>query len=153
MPRLFLHSLTSLIVVVLLAGCQALEIKEQQNSLDKVLHAYETAMRWSYIHQAYSLIKPELLKDIEIPQGLKNIKVTKYEIIEPAVINSIKSNIARQVVFISYVERDRQKEKTLTDHQLWEYDKSAGRWYLISEIPAFITIPTIPKMRALPLDQ
>jgi len=150
MPTLFIRRLTLLIVVILLAGCQSLEIKERQNSLEKVLNAYETAIRWSYIHQAYSLMKPELIKNTEIPQGLENIKVTQYEILKPAVIESIKSNIARQVVFISYVEKDRQKEKTITDHQLWEYDDDAGRWYLISEIPEFVKVP---KMRELPLDR
>jgi len=150
MPSLFIRSLILLIVVMLFAGCQTLEIKERQNSLDKALNAYETAIRWSYIRQAYSLLKPELIKDIEIPQGLENIKVTQYEILEPAVIVSMKSDIARQSVFISYVEKDRQKEKTITDHQLWEYDKEAKRWYLISDIPAFVMVP---KMRALPLDR
>ncbi len=150
MPRLFIRRLALLIMIMLLTGCQALEVKQQQNALDKALHAYETAMRWSYIHQAYSLKKPEQVKGIEIPQGLENIKVTKYEVLEPAIINRTQNNIANQVVFISYVERDRQKEKTLTDHQLWEYDKEAKRWYLISDIPAFVTVP---KMRALPLDK
>ena len=69
MPSLFVRSLALLIVVMLLMGCQTLEIRERQISLDKVLNAYETAIRWSYIHQAYSLMKPELIKGTEIPQG------------------------------------------------------------------------------------
>jgi len=145
-----MRSLILLIAAISLLGCQTLEIRERQISLDKVLNAYETAIRWSYIHQAYSLLKPERIKNIEIPRGLENIKVTKYEILEPAVIESIKSNIARQVVFISYVEKDQQKEKTITDHQLWEYDADANRWYLISDIPEFVKVP---KMRELPLDR
>ncbi len=149
MPGFFTRNLTLLLVVLLLAGCQTLETKKRDVSLDRVLHAYETAMRWSYIRQAYSLMRPERIKEAGIPQGLENIKVTRYEILEPAV-NDIKSNTARQVALISYVEKDRQQEKTLTDHQLWEYDKSAERWYLVSEIPAFVTQP---KMRALPLGQ
>ena len=76
--------------------------------------------------------------------------MTQYEVLEPAVLESIKNNIARQVVFISYVEKDRQKEKTVTDHQLWEYDEKVRRWYLISEIPTFVTVP---KMRVLPLNK
>jgi len=149
MPGFFTRNLTLLLVALLLAGCQTLETKKRDASLDRVLHAYETAMRWSYIRQAYSLMRPERIKEAGIPQGLENIKVTRYEILEPAV-NDIKSNTARQVALISYVEKDRQQEKTLTDHQLWEYDKSAERWYLVSEIPAFVTQP---KMRALPLGQ
>ncbi len=150
MLRFFKCCLTLSMVVMLLPGCQVIETKEQQNTLDKALRTYETAIRWSYLRQAYSLKKPEQLKDIEIPQGLENIKVTQYEVLKPAIIDSAKNDIARQVVFISYVEQDRQQEKTLTDHQLWEYDKNAKRWYLISEMPAFITIP---KMRVLPLDR
>jgi len=150
MPRFFKRSLALSILIMLLVGCQALEVKEQQNTLDRALRTYETAIRWSYLRQAYSLKKPEQLKEIEIPQGLENIKVTQYEVLEPAVVDSAKSHIARQVVLISYIEKDRQKEKTITDHQLWEYDEDAKQWYLISEIPAFVTIP---KMRVLPLDR
>jgi len=149
MPTLFRYGLPLLLVTLLLAGCQALEVRERQTSLDKALRAYETAIRWSYIHQAYSLMRPEQIEEVEIPSGLENIKVTRYEVLDPAV-NDIKTNTARQVAFISYVEKDRQQEKTLTDHQLWEYDDSVGRWYLISGVPAFIVEP---KMRALPLDK
>ncbi|MCF6355390.1 MAG: hypothetical protein L3J26_09900 [Candidatus Polarisedimenticolaceae bacterium] len=149
MPSFSARHLPLLLVAVLLAGCQTIETKARQVSLDKVLHAYETAIRWSYIHQAYSLMRPERLKEIEIPQGLENIKVTHYEVLEPAVSNP-KSDTATQVAFVSYVEKNRQQEKRLTDHQLWEYDKKAKRWYLISDIPAFIVQP---KMRVVPPGQ
>ncbi len=152
MPSSFARNLALLFVAILLAGCQTLEIKNRQASLEKALRAHATAIRWSYIHQAYSLLKPERIKQIEIPQGLENIKVTRYEILEPA-INNPKSSTATQVVFISYVEKDRQQEKTLTDYQLWEYDQKADRWYLISDIPTFIIPTARPKMRTMPQGQ
>ncbi len=145
MPSTPARYLPLLFAAMLLAGCQTIESKTRQVSLAKVLHAYETAIRWSYIHQAYSLMRPERVKEIEIPQGLENIKVTHYEVLEPAVSNP-KSDTATQVAFISYVEKDRQQEKRLTDYQLWEYDKNAKRWYLISDIPVFIAQP---KMRTI----
>ena len=152
MPSSFTRTLALFLVAIWLVGCQTLEIKNRQVSLEKALRAYEIAIRWSYIHQAYSLLKPERVKEVEIPQGLDNIKVTRYEILDPAT-NNPKSNTATQVAFISYVEKDRQQEKTLTDHQLWEYDQKADRWYLISGVPTFITPIAQPKMRAMPLGQ
>jgi len=149
MPNLFARSLTLSFVVLLLTGCQTLEIKSRQDSLDKTLHTYETALRWSYIHQAYSLLRPEQIKNSEIPRGLENIKVTQYEILEPATHDE-KRGIATQIAIIKYIEKDRQQVKTITDHQLWEYDEKAERWYLISGVPTFVVIP---KMRVLPLDK
>ncbi len=149
MSSSFVRHLTLLLVAMLLAGCQTIESKNRQASLEKVLHAYETAIRWSYIRHAYNLMRPERVKEIGIPQGLENIKVTRYEVLAPAVSNP-KSNTATQVALINYVEKDRQQEKSLTDHQLWEYDSQAKRWYLISDIPAFVVRP---RMRAMPPSQ
>ncbi len=146
MPRPFARPLPLVLAATLLAGCQTMESKNRQESLDKVLHAYETAIRWGYIRQAYNLMRPERLEEIEIPQGLENIKVTRYEVLEPAVSNP-KSNNASQVAYIDYVERDRQQERRIADHQLWEYDPGAKRWYLISDIPAFVRPP---RMRPVP---
>ncbi|VAX06180.1 hypothetical protein MNBD_GAMMA26-953 [hydrothermal vent metagenome] len=145
MIRAFTTGFVLLLSALLLSGCQTLLKRDQQKALEQALRSYETAIRWSYIRQAYGFLRPEKAKKVKIPTDLENIRVTNYEILEPATGNA---DAVMQVALIRFVEKDRQQERTLTDRQLWEYDIEDKRWYLMSNIPVFVAPP---KIRTSPL--
>jgi len=146
MPRVITTGLALLLSALLLPGCQTLDKRDKDRALENTLHSYETAIRWSYIRQAYGFIRPEVAEQVQLPTGLENIRVTNYEILEP--VSRVGEDAAIQVILVRFVEKDRQQERALTDRQLWEYDAEAKRWYLMSKIPLFVTPP---KIRTSPL--
>ena len=109
--------------------------KESERTLQEQLKAYEASLRWGYPGQAYNFLKPELAKKSEIPKNIDRIKVTQYKVIQRP--HLIAEDIAAQVAVIGYVHEDRQVERSLTDHQRWEYDKEKKHWYRINPIPEF----------------
>ena len=146
MPRAFTTFFALLLALLLLSGCKTLEQRERSKILTGTLHKYETTIRWSYLRRAYGFMKPEAAGKAKIPPGLENIKVTSYEVLDPA--TPVGENGITQVVLIQYVEKDRQQQKNLMDSQLWEFDEDARRWFLISGVPQFIAEP---KIRTSPL--
>ena len=148
MRPLFSFGLSLLLTVILLSGCQSLGGKKQQELLTNTLRAYGSTIRWGDLHNAYGYLHPKQAEKVEIPEGLDNIRVTHYEVVDP--LRKMGENSATQVVQIRFIYKDRQMEKELSDRQLWEFDEQARRWYLISKVPPFIPQP---KMRILPLDR
>lgn len=127
--------LIPLTLLIGLSGCQLLDKKRAETSLQSALSAYENNMRWGEVVKAYGFLKPEISRDVEIPEGLDNIRVTKYEVIQPAV--SPDELTAVTTVMIHYLFRDRQVVRSLSDRQVWELDEESKRWYRINPIPEF----------------
>lgn len=128
------RSFLLIIAVFLLAGCNTLLTqKESEKSLMETLKAYEATMRWGYPGQAYNFLRKDLAEKTEIPATLQNIRITGYKVISSPVKSD--ENLASQVVVIGYVFDDRQVERSLTDRQLWEYDKEKKSWHRINPIP------------------
>lgn len=149
MPRVITTGLVFLLSALFLSGCQTFTKGDKQKALESTLYAYESAIRWSHIRQAYGFLRPEKAKQLKIPAGLDNIRVTNYETLEPPV-GVAEGDAVTQVVLIRFVEKDRQQERTLIDQQLWEYDAGVKRWYLVSKIPPFVVLP---KIRISPLSE
>lgn len=147
MQRTLSASLSLLLICLLLAGCQSLSQRKQNQLLTQTLRSYSSTIRWGDLRKAYGFLMPELAAKTEIPTGLDNIRVTGYEVINAPVTLSDGNVI--QVVLIQYVQKDTQMEKAITDQQLWEYDEEKQRWFLISKIPAFGR----PEIRILPLEK
>ena len=77
--------------------------------------------------------------------NLHNIKVTDYRVITPArqVDESagedeevVKYNLL-QTVAIEYIVKDAQVVHTLTDNQVWEYNREEKTVYRVNPIPEF----------------
>lgn len=135
-----------LVISLLLAGCQSLSKRKENQLLTQTLRSYESTIRWDDLRKAYSFLKPEQAAKTEIPEGLDNIRVTGYEVISAPVALSDGNVI--QAVLIQYVRKDTQMEKSINDQQLWEYDEEKLRWFLISKVPNFG-----PEIRIMPLDK
>ncbi len=124
-----------LALLLLLAGCQTFGERQMEIRLEQTLNQYSIAMRWSYLDKAHGFLQPELLESTPLPEEWENIRVTKYDVLQPAAMTD--ENRASQVVSISYVFRDQQVEKRIMDQQLWVYDEEAGKWYRGNKPPEF----------------
>lgn len=146
MQRLIIKILL-LTTVLMLAGCSGWAQQRQNDLLTKILKAYESTLRWGDISNAYGFLHPEQAAKASIPPGLKNIRVTHYEVTKGP--QMLDEHTALQEAFIQYIDQYEQREKSISDRQLWEYDAEEKRWFLMSRVPEF----SKPKMRVLPLDQ
>ncbi len=130
-----LRNTVLLFLVVVLAGCQSLQEKRMQRSLENTLRQYEASVRWGYLEQIYDFLQPELAKNAVIPDNLSNIRVTGYERIRRP--SNIDEHNITQTVVIRYVYQDRQVEKQIIDRQLWEFNEEAETWSRANPIPEF----------------
>ncbi len=126
-----------LALLTLLSGCKTLDLmqSDKEESLQNILKAYQSTVRWGYPGQAYNFLRKDIADKTPIPEHLSNISVTDYKVIrQPA---QVSENQAAQTAIIGYIFDDRQVERTLTDKQLWEYDPENGSWSRINPIPEF----------------
>ena len=128
----FLLALFS-VALLLPGGCGTIEKDKKSNAMDAALNTYGDAIRWGYFETAYSYVHPDKLK--EAPMALENIRVTSYDVRQAPLM--LDEENAEQVVRIEYVQKDVQQVRTLSDRQLWRYEKDTGRWWLYSGIPRF----------------
>ena len=128
-----------LLMILAVAGCKMVDtIKEKQLGveLEDHLKGYQAALRWGRIEDAYGFLKPEIARQVVLPKGLENIRVTQYRVIKPPTFGS--KTTATQTVAISYILIDRQVEHTLIDNQIWQREsEQAVEWYRVNPIPEF----------------
>jgi hypothetical protein len=124
------------LTAILLQACAAIDDSKKTISLDQSLYFYESAMRWADFKSANSLRRytgdPAPATD---PAKLRRIKVTGYE-----VLNTVPSDDETEVYVtarISYYDEDNLKVKSLTDNQVWQYDKQHNAWYVSTPLPVF----------------
>ncbi len=120
---------------VLLAGCRTLRSGEMPPQLHDRLRLFEGVVRWGALDRMYGFLKPDLLAEVTIPEGLGNIRVINYETASgPARLDEDRWT---QTVAIEYVRQDQQVVKTLIDQQTWERAADSDAWYRVSPIPTF----------------
>ena len=120
---------------LLLAGCASVERDKQAIALKSATNGYETAIRWGYYETAFGYLHPDLRKDKDLPDGLGNLRVTGYDVVQPPHIQDDET--AAQIVNIEYVYEDRQVVRRLTDRQIWRWDDERDSWWLMSGLPGF----------------
>jgi hypothetical protein len=129
------RKLILLFLVVALGGCQTLQERRMQKTMDATLRQYEGTMRWGHLQQIYDFLQPELAKNAVIPNNLGDIRVTGYDLLRSP--TSVDEHSIMQTVVIRYVHEDRQVEKQLVDRQLWEFDPESEKWSRANPIPGF----------------
>lgn len=130
-----MRKLILLFLVVAVAGCQTLEERHKQKTFDRTLYEYQGTVRWGYLEQLYGFLQPELSENSVIPDNLRNVRVTGYDLIRPP--TQVDEHIFTQTVIIRFVFVDRQVEKQITDKQLWEYNPESESWARANPIPEF----------------
>ncbi len=122
-------------LLVGLAGCRSNPMTDVPSDLEARVRTFEDVVRWRPLHKMYAFLKLESDQKIEVQEGLENIRVTGYEVVEP--LNAIDPLRWRQVAEIRYVLTDRQVVRQLVDFQIWETEGEDMAWYRTTPVPVF----------------
>jgi hypothetical protein len=124
------------ILAFLILACAGIQIGEKMALFDDTRRAYLKALRWGDYEAAYAF------KNLQGPdnqkpdfEDLHRIRVTSHKV-KQTIVSEDKSTIV-SVVNFQYYRITNVTVKNLLDHQKWEYDDKAGRWFLISGLPDF----------------
>jgi hypothetical protein len=124
-----------LIIGLVLTGCASLEKDRRAVGLEAATNAYQSALRWGDFESAMGLLSPELRRDEELPQDFKDLRITRYEVVQPPLIRA--DDTATQTVSIEYLFEYNQILRRVTDRQVWRWDEQEKAWWLQSGLPAF----------------
>lgn len=128
------RALALLAAVLFVSGCASYREDRKQDALEAATTAYGSALRWGYYETAVGYLHPEKRKLAEVPKALTDIRVTRYDVVQPP----IPSGDDRvQVVQIDYLHENVQALRSLSDRQTWRYDPDSKTWWLYSGLPAF----------------
>lgn len=122
--------MTVLSCAMVLVSCAE---QKRDASLEDQLTMYEKAIRWADFDKASNYMKDQDAFDLSRFDG---IKVTSYEPLGRDV--SEDGMTVEENVRISYIFENEQIERTLVDHQVWEYDEEENRWQLVTSLPGFM---------------
>jgi hypothetical protein len=134
-PQVIPRLIPLLGVVLLLAGCATVEKDKRAIALQAATNGYQSAIRWGYYETAFGYLHPDLRKDKPVPHGLKDLRLTGYDVVQPPTMQD--EDTAIQVVNIEYLYEDRQVVKRISDRQVWKWDDALDSWWLKSGLPAF----------------
>jgi hypothetical protein len=120
--------------MVLLSAC---ETKQQEQTLESVLTAYEKAIRWSEWDMAVEFLGYDNEgEDFPTPLDLDRLRlfrVTGYEV--RSATPSSDGLEFRQAVEIRMFNKSQAVERVLRDRQEWRYDADRKSWFLFSGLP------------------
>jgi len=121
----------------LLAGCNSIRESSRTNELQNVLNTFQSTLRWGELSKLETFLSPELKKEAEKnPTNYDNIRITQYRVLQPPVMDE-ESNTAIAKVRISYVLRDQQVERSVTDVQHWAMNEEKKEWRRTNPLPVF----------------
>jgi uncharacterized protein YceK len=124
-----------LTTTLLMAGCASVERDKKTIALQAAANGYQSAVRWGYYQTAFGYLHPDLRRGKPLPEGLKDLRVTSYDVVQLPHIQD--DGTATQVVNIEYVYEDRQVVKQIADRQVWKWDEGLESWWLKSGLPDF----------------
>ena len=133
--QVLLPILVMSIFVSSLAGCRSGSMKDVPKELTAQVRLFEDVVRWRPLQKMYAFQKTEPGQPAEVQQGLDNVRVTGYEIVEP--LNAIEPMRWRQAAQIDYVLTDRQVVRQVIDYQVWESEDEGKTWYRTTPVPVF----------------
>jgi hypothetical protein len=126
--------LLSILCIFLLASCGGKSTKKR--NLDDTLYKYASLVRWSNYDAAAAFLKPgdDTIRPTSFElEKLKQYKVSRYD--ESPIRPGAESNTILQDVKIQLYNIHTNKEKQISNQQVWEYDDDNKQWYLKSGIP------------------
>lgn len=131
----FLILISVLAAAVAATGCASVERDKKKIALQAATNGYQSAIRWGYYETAFGYLHPDLRKGKPLPDGLKDLRLTGYDVVQPPTMQD--PDTATQVVNIEYIYEDRQVVKRTSDRQVWEWDEALESWWLKSGLPNF----------------
>lgn len=132
MPRLRLF--VAIIVLATLAACAA---NQRRDSLTSTLDAYHSTLRWGDFRHALEFVDPDWreahpLTPLQMSR-FKQVRVVGYDAGKGPV--PVSGTEVRQTVKIGLVNRHTMRERFIVDHQDWQWDDQAKRWWLTTGLP------------------
>lgn len=136
MPYRRLFVVVSLLLLV--AGCMA---NKRADSLETTLRAYHSTLRWGGFGKALDFVGPDYreqhpLDDLRTAR-YRQVRIVGYE--EGGGPTPVSDGKVRQTAKISVVNKHTQRERAVIDHQIWEWDDEAERWWLTTGLPDITT--------------
>lgn len=128
------------LVLICLAGCAG---NPRPDGLSTTLDAYASALRWGNFQDALGFVDPVYRK----AHPLTPLASARYQQVRVAGYDAgsgpvpVGTDEVRQTVKLGLVNRNTLRERTVIDHQTWQWDATAKRWWLESGLPD-ITRPT-----------
>ena len=125
-----------LILAAWLAGCGTIGNLKRMNQFDLTERQYRSLIKQSDLESASRLIDPDWLDQHPVNMNLlKVIRVTEGKV-KRVVISKDMQRVYQEVT-IRYYRNDQMVERTIQDHQKWQFNPETGQWLLISGLPPF----------------
>lgn len=123
-----------LVGLLLLAACATKQ--HSRDLLKTTLYTYSSAIRWGDFGGALDFVDPAVrakkpFTAVEMKR-FEQIQVVGYYVQGSS--NDADGNLI-QMVELRFINRHTQVERTVVVRELWRYDETALRWWLMSGLP------------------
>lgn len=117
---------------LLAGGCASTFDFRRQELFESSAKSYANLIRWSEFEAARRLLAEGQAED---SPPLGHVRVSDYQVKKTAFSKDARQVV--QLVEISYFKVNDPRIRTVTDHQLWEFDEEQGAWRNKSGLPKF----------------
>lgn len=125
-----------LVVLVVAAGCNNINVRNNVSKLDTSLRHYGADLRWGRFNQAYQYhLGREGTRPTVDMAKMENFSVTDFKPIDP-VVNETATE-AEVPVEIDYYDEQYGTLKKIRYTQYWWFDPESKHWFTESDYPAF----------------
>ena len=126
----------TIFVIILVAACANLSVKNQADKLKTALDDYGAALRWGRYNQAYAY---HFDRDGTQPQvdlnALEKYSVTAFRPVDPAL--NAEATEATVPVEIDYYDEQYGTLRKFKYIQKWWFNAEIKRWLIASDFPVF----------------
>jgi uncharacterized protein YceK len=120
--------------LLLLAGCATLQKKDSLR--DQTLEGYGAALRWGDFQSAWQYVDPAVRAARPLTDQQKalynTVRVAEYDAAGPMATGP---DTIEQTATIGLIVKSSQRVYSVMDHQTWQWDAQAKRWWLESGLP------------------
>ena len=120
--------------LLLLAGCGTLQKKDSLR--DQTLEGYGAALRWGDFQSAWQYVDPAVRAARPLTDQQKalynTVRVAEYDAAGPMATGP---DTIEQTATIGLIVKSSQRVYSVMDHQTWQWDAQAKRWWLESGLP------------------
>ena len=123
-------------MIIILAGCAGIAGKGRLSKFSEVVRSYEDALERSDYRKASKFVDPSAEGERVDYKKFANIKIVRHKVTNVQVSEDQKS--IEQDVEIQYFLLDRNRLKTINDHQVWQYKEEGKVWLLQTGLPKLV---------------
>lgn len=132
---------TIMVLFLLLAGAptaDAQSTRKQGRQLEKIQHAYSSAIRWGEFEEAWQLVDPRYRQAHPMTElameRYQQVQVSGYA--DRTSESTEDGNVIRNVD-LRVINRHTMAERSLRYREQWRWDPEARRWWLATGLPDF----------------